>query len=111
MKTDNYIKALKASIEIQQKRKEIKKLMREISDLLTLDEVVNRTFCHESAKNAWAVFDKGVIIENSSSGESKKIMCGDVYILVCCDPEKQPATAMRYVLEPIDTNDLVKAIK
>lgn len=109
-KTENYIKALKASIEIQQKRLEIKRLLSEISESLTMGEVINRDFCHESAKNAWPAFEKGVIIQDSVYGE-KKVLYGDISILLCCNPEKAPSTAMKAVLDQIETNDIVKAIK
>lgn len=110
MKTENYIKVLKASIEIQQKREEIKKLLTEISKSLTMEEVIKRNFCRESAKNAWAVFKDGVLVQ-SKSHVTAAVIYEDVDISLHCDPANRPDLAMERVLEQIETNDIVKAIK
>lgn len=106
MKTEMYVAAIRAALEIQQKQIEIQKLLRVMAGSLTAAEVVKRDFDRGHSVNALLILrdELGLKKEDYVKGS---VNYKDVVVNLHQDPEKPNSGFMKSILEGVDTKHIL----
>jgi len=107
---ERYYKALKTAVDLQQKQYEVKELMRELSDNLTVAELKRRSFNDDDANKAFELLlnDNDIYIDESMY-VSSILIYKDVNINLHIDKSSLNGSAMRCVLKDISNKDIFDA--
>lgn len=111
---DRYETIILTAIEIEQKKHELKSLMRTLSQVLTVNESGSRDFSRESADKAWFIVKSKSVIEPPAEYKRYEILkYKDVQFVLSGYQESiaNGREVMKKILEGIKTADIFDAGK
>ena len=106
---ERYEALLRAALEVQQLKIEIKRKFAEVGKNITASELKHRRFDDDDARKAIAILSGDILTIEESNFVKAKAVYKDVEVNLHCDPSSSGAEAMKHILESLKSNEIFDA--
>jgi len=108
-KVERYEALIKAALEVQQLKIELRRKLEEVGENITVRELRTQCFSEDDAKKALTILSADMLKIEEASHVGAKAIYKDVEVCLHCSPSSVGREAMKHILEGIEDSEIFNA--